>query len=278
MTVYADILFIVNLYIDAMLICAVRSFLRLPLSVFRLFMTSMLGGLFGLTALLPRLHGAALIGISLVQAFLIICSAFAPKPPKLLLKATFLLMLFSAALSGFFGMMQLFVPKDRMLLRNGSVYFDLSPLTLVLFTCIAYAALLILERLFSSREPSAFFSTIELTLGGNSVVIPAKLDTGLTLSEPFSGLPVIIAERAAVAELLPKDFGTTESSLPMRLIPYGTIAGNGLLPAFKPDKAVINCSTVECWVSVTEKPLSSGTYNALMGAQLCQNTIREELS
>ena len=55
MTVYADILFIVNLYIDAMLLSAVRRFLRLPLTAPRWLLASALGGLFGLTALLPQL-------------------------------------------------------------------------------------------------------------------------------------------------------------------------------------------------------------------------------
>ena len=57
MTVYADILFIVNLYIDAMLLSAVHRFLHLPLSRLRWLFASMLGGLFGFTALLPQLHG-----------------------------------------------------------------------------------------------------------------------------------------------------------------------------------------------------------------------------
>ena len=44
MTVYADLLFIVNLYIDALLLSAVRRFLRLPLTGKRLLLASVLGG------------------------------------------------------------------------------------------------------------------------------------------------------------------------------------------------------------------------------------------
>ena len=47
MTVYADLLFIVNLYIDALLLSAVRRFLRLPLTGKRLLLASVLGGVFG---------------------------------------------------------------------------------------------------------------------------------------------------------------------------------------------------------------------------------------
>ena len=60
MTVYADLLFIVNLYIDALLLSAVRRFLRLPLTGKRLLLASVLGGVFGLSALLPALPGVVL--------------------------------------------------------------------------------------------------------------------------------------------------------------------------------------------------------------------------
>ena len=94
MTVYADILFIVNLYIDALLLSAVRRFLHLQLSRFRWLTASLLGGLFGFTALLPQLHGFWLFLLGTAEAFLLICAAFAPKRTVLLLKATFLLLLF----------------------------------------------------------------------------------------------------------------------------------------------------------------------------------------
>ena len=61
MTVYADLLFIVNLYIDALLLSAVRRFLRLPLTGKRLLLASVLGGVFGLSALLPALPGVVLV-------------------------------------------------------------------------------------------------------------------------------------------------------------------------------------------------------------------------
>ena len=64
MTVYADLLFIVNLYIDALLLSAVRRFLRLPLTGKRLLLASVLGGVFGLSALLPALPGVVLFPLA----------------------------------------------------------------------------------------------------------------------------------------------------------------------------------------------------------------------
>ena len=79
MTVYAD-LFIVNLYIDALLLSAVRRFLRLPLTGKRLLLASVLGGVFGLSALLPALPGVVLFPLALLESLALCAAAFAPKP------------------------------------------------------------------------------------------------------------------------------------------------------------------------------------------------------
>ena len=80
MTVYADLLFIVNLYIDALLLSAVRRFLRLPLTGKRLLLASVLGGVFGLSALLPALPGVVLFPLALLESLALCATAFAPKP------------------------------------------------------------------------------------------------------------------------------------------------------------------------------------------------------
>ncbi len=275
MTVYADILFIVNLYIDAMLLSAVRRFLRLPLSRLRWLLASLLGGLFGFTALLPQLSGVLLFLLGTAQAFLLTCAAFAPKRLWLLLKATFLLLLFGAALSGLLGLMQNFFPMRGMILRNGVVYFDLSPLLLIFLTCIAYSVLYLFDRFFRKTEPDILTASVSLTFKEKTAAFNARVDTGLTLHEPFSGLPVLLAERAAVQPLLPADFGKETCAIPLRLVPFGSVGGSGVLPAFRPDTAQINGRMQTLWVAVTDKPLSAGNFSALIGTELIQNYEKE---
>ena len=89
MTVYADLLFIVNLYIDALLLSAVRRFLRLPLTGKRLLLASVLGGVFGLSALLPALPGVVLFPLALLESLALCAAAFAPKPMTQILKPLF---------------------------------------------------------------------------------------------------------------------------------------------------------------------------------------------
>ena len=189
MTVYADLLFIVNLYIDALLLSAVRRFLRLPLTGKRLLLASVLGGVFGLSALLPALPGVVLFPLALLESLALCATAFAPKPMTQLLKAVFLLFLFGAALSGLLTAAAYFLPIHGILLANGAVYFNISALTLILLTCVSYGVLYGFDRLFRKKEPDIFFAKLTITRQGKTVTLPAKIDTGLTLTEPFSGTP-----------------------------------------------------------------------------------------
>ena len=43
--------------------------------------------------------------------------------------------------------------------------------------------------LFRKKEPDVFFAKLTITRQGKTVTLPAKIDTGLTLTEPFSGTP-----------------------------------------------------------------------------------------
>ena len=188
-----------------------------------------------------------------------------------LLKAAFLLFLFGAALSGLLTAAAYFLPIHGILLANGAVYFNISALTLILLTCVSYGVLYGFDRLFRKKEPDVFFAKLTITRQGKTVTLPAKIDTGLTLTEPFSGTPAIVADRRALGDILPPNFGmqSTENAVSMRLIPFSSLGADGVLPAFRPDAASLSGISIECWVAVTDRTLSAGSFQALVGAAVC---------
>ena len=275
MTVYADILFIVNMYVDAILLYGTARFLHLPLKKGRWLLASLLGGALGLCALLPPMPGGLLLLLCLVQTLLLVAAAFGRCGLRILLKGAFLLFLLGAALSGVLAAMRRFLPVHGVVLRNGAVYFDISPLLLVLLTCGAYGVLYLFERIFRKRQPDVLYKTAWLTLGGKSVTLRVKVDTGLTLREPFSGQPVLVAERSALAAVLPADFGTESCTLPLRLVPFSTIGGSGILPAFRPDSLFLEGEALPHWAAVSARPLSAGGVQALIGTDLPAANLHE---
>ncbi len=275
MIIYGDILFLTNLYIDALLLALTRRFLRLPLPTGRWIAASVLGGALAFSALLPRLPPAAAVLLGLLEAALLAAAAFAPKPFRTIVKAAFVLFLFAASLSGLLFLL----PFGGLTLRNGAVYFPISAPLLLGTTCAAYGLLRIFSGLSDKREPDALFAPIEITLRGRTVSLTGKTDTGLSLTEPFSGEPVLIAERRALGDLLPEDFPALSGGKGppgVRLVPFSSLGADGILPAFRPDRLTVRGVPAAGWVAVSEKPLSAGTFAALLHPALLEGAPKPE--
>ena len=81
-------------------------------------------------------------------------------------------------------------------------------------------------------------------------------DTGNLLTEPFSGLPVIVARKSVLVGVLPEGFPTGQSSVNMRVIPSSALGGEGLLCAFRPQSVELRVgrrrNQVECYIAVSD--------------------------
>lgn len=80
---------------------------------------------------------------------------------------------------------------------------------------------------------------VELRHGGNSVILPAMLDSGNLLRDPVTGLSVLVAPARALKPLFPavEDLcDTLALPLGFRLLSVRTAAGGGLWPMFRPER------------------------------------------
>lgn len=256
MTVYADVLVIVNLYVDYILLCLVKSFLRISASGPRLALGALTGGILSLVGLLPLPGWAGPLTAGL-SAMLTALAAFAPRGRRLMLRCWLCLWAASFLLAGAVLFILQFVPAGHMALVGGAVYLDLSLPVLFFATCGAYAMFRLVDRLLP-HESSAPLVKLRITRGGETRAVFAKADTGCGLREPFSGLPVIVCERGALGDLAPPP------EEPGRLVPYGSLGGSGLLCSFKPDRVTgPDGGELRCYIGITDAPLSSGQYSAL---------------
>ena len=141
-----------------------------------------------------------------------------------------------------------------------------------MLTCVSYGVLYGFDRLFRKKEPDVFFAKLTITRQGKTVTLPAKIDTGLTLTEPFSGTPAIVADRRALGAIYRRRISECKARKMLfliRLIPFSSLGADGVLPAFRPDAASLSGISIECWVAVTDRTLSAGSFQALVGAAVC---------
>ena len=107
-----------------------------------------------------------------------------------------------------------------------------------------------------------------------------KSDTGNTLCEPFSNIPVIVVNESAVKETAEEEFKKLmymkepECMLKgkYRLIPFHSVGGSGLLPAFIPDEVYINnvycCKRV--YIAVCRNTILEGEIKAMVNPEIIE--------
>lgn len=276
MTVYADVLVIVNLYVDFLLLCCVKSFLGLKSNGKRLVAGALVGSLTSLAGLLPvpGWAGPLLAGLC---ALACAAAAFAPMRARRFLQCWLCMWLFSFLLAGFLLFLMQFAPPGYLALVGGAVYLNLSLPVLFFTTCLAYGGFQLCRRLLPRGSQTGPACRLTIRHQDRQVQVFAKADSGNALREPFSGLPVIVCHADSVKEVAPAavlDFlspaANSEASQGLRLIPYETVGGEGLLPAFRPDKVEIAKTgrELECYVALTRRPFAAGEFSAIYNPSL----------
>lgn len=278
MTIYIDLLVALNWWIDYLLLLGVRRALGGGARPWRLVIGALVGAMFCLVLLLPELPLWADLLIKLAGAVAMVLVAFRWQGWRGLARRSFLLFVLSAGLAGLCGLLYFFVAPQGFYVFNGVVYYAVSPLLLVALTVACYGVMWLSERYLRRRAPQGRLYRVSLTMGERSVVFPCLYDSGNHLVEPFTGKPVLVMERETLSPLLEVP---DPECLPVghgwRLVPYDTLGGSGLLPAFLPDKLVVmtRSGLVElsgCYIAVCDS-LGRGEYHGLMGSALGENLV-----
>jgi len=113
------------------------------------------------------------------------------------------------------------------------------------------AGLCLLACLLMKLLPAALCDVrqVELRVEERSIILPAMVDSGNLLTDPITGLPVLVIPQKAAHTLFPdvRDLSCL-SALPLgfRLLSVRTAAGASLLPMFRPDECRIYVNGNAC--------------------------------
>lgn len=260
MKIYADILFIVNLYVDYFILLYVKKFLHLRTKTSRLLLGALTGASFSLCSLI-QIPDIINYILALIFGFVISFITFYCKDYKIILKSYISFLSISFAFSGIILLLSQFTTSAIVI--NGKPYFQISPWLLFLFTVLSYLVSELFSRIQGHSANSFNFCKVVIEENGQEFELFAKIDTGNSLKEPFSGLPVMVAEKSEFINFADKKDV-------FRLVPFTSLGGNGLLPAYKPEKIYIKKSKkpLDCYLAIYDGKLSTGSYNCLMSPEL----------
>ena len=235
---YLDLVFLVNLLADYLLCLSAARLCGLQLKRLRYLLAALLGAVSGLMAALPRLSflraPPGILGVGLLMGLVAFGGEARP------LRGILSLLACTAAFGGALYALTL--------MGGGPPVLSLRVLVIAFLLC--YGALKLLSR-FRSRWDGRQKARICLRLAGREARFSALLDSGNNARDPVSGAGILVASPEALrpilqeyteffAALQPVELAEAAAGVPMlagriRLVPYRSLGGGGLLPAFRPD-------------------------------------------
>lgn len=231
-SVYIDVLLTVNIFIDFILILCTKKALCINTSFKKMLLASLLGGAQSLIALLPPLPFIVNIPIDILCAAAIVFCSFGKCPFKTFVKRTAVFLSLSFSFCGIMLFLyNAFRPKG-MEVYNDIVYFNISPILLIILTLVCYY-ILKLTKILTKGGNNSGVCRVEIKVNEQYFFFSAKIDTGCNLTEPFSGDYVIVAEENIFENYVPDE-------TKMRIIPFESLGGNGIVRGFPPDEVKID--------------------------------------
>ena len=273
---YADILFVINTYVTYALLrsCALVS--RVHVSRLRAVLSSLLGGAFSLVILIDGITNSVLSVLRLLFSVFLLFAAFYPFKRKTLFRLFGSFFLVNFAFAGLMLALEMLAIPGSMLLSGGIVYFNIDALTLVILTAVCYCVLSAVSFLLRAKAPAGTVFEAEIEYDGNSYSCRALLDTGNSLFEPFSALPVIVADR----KLFGDDFSIPDERL--RLVPCSCVTNESVLKAFRPDKLTVSSpkgkiKTTGVYIAITDEKIKNSEFKLLLHPQVLEDFEEREI-
>ena len=262
MEIYADVLFIVNLSMDFLTLYLTGRIARRPLRPGRLLLASAIGGLYGVAALFWE--GYPLIGAAIQLAMgLLLCYLAFGRP---IMGPSVLFIGLSCLLGG--GVSAIWSAFGRGDPSGGGEMGAVLPRGVLPAAVLICAVLALIAAGVARRRSMAGEAELTLMLEGRRLCLRGILDSAHFLTEPLSGLPVILIPTAMGRALLGEalygvmakggvgDILTLPRPLALRLRPVRTagVGGERLLVAVRLDRCEVEGRECAAYLALCELP------------------------
>lgn len=240
--VYGDVLVSVNFIIDLLILRLCQPLTGIRQRGARPYLAAAAGGLCSMAIFLPA--GSLLLDlfIRLGISFIVVSIAYGRQRPGVFLRLLAVFYAVSFLVAGVVIGLWFLFPGVGYAYRNGMIYLNLRPLALIGSVAAAYLFVGLFEQIFHWGRGMGERYTMTAGRGDRSITFTVLADTGNRLTDPFSGAPMVVLSEEkgrgllTVAEIRWLDSGMTQGEPPpgLRMAPYRTVDGTGMLAAFRP--------------------------------------------
>ena len=235
-TIYLDVLIILNIYVNFFLLKITSTFTHSPLKTSRCIVSSVYGSFYSLLILIPDISNLLVTFIKLAAAVTIVMMAFGFHGKKRLFINTAAFFSSNFVLAGTVYAVYSWFSPEFIHIENSFFYIDFSITILLATTAAMYFAISLIRRFSLRITADNGDYRVSIRYRDKSVLLSGIADTGNALTDLFTGVPVVVCDEenfpdiSSAPEKLPKGF---------RLLPCGTVSGNGMMPVFRPDEVII---------------------------------------
>lgn len=239
MIIYADVLITLNLLINYFLIIATQKLLRKRVKWYRSLSGAFLGALASLYIFIPQTTIVTETAFKIGLSAIISITVFGFVTLKQYLKAVFVFFLVTCCYAGvMIAVWYIFKPYG-MAINNSIVYFNFSPLIMVVISVVTYILFLIGNKIFARDSADAQECEISVFIGNRSANYNAIVDTGNSLCDVFGNSEILIVDNEIISKLF--DDYNEEKNSRYRVIPFKTVSGEDLLEGYRCDSSVVVC-------------------------------------
>ena len=258
-TIYIDILFLLNFFINSIILYASAKVAKHDIGLLFLTLGSLVSALYSVAMFfVPFMAITQTLLGRLIFSVLLVMLTFRVVQWKKLLKLTVIFYMTSFVFGGtVFGILYLTRASTAlgMVISNGEVYLNVPVGILMLGIGTAYAGVIVYTKIVRRKfENERMIVDVKININGGEVITKALIDTGSELIEPISKRPVIVVEYDVLQELLPIDAASVcnddfnceafveivENNLhkfKFCLIPFSVLGNNrGMMLGIVPDK------------------------------------------
>ena len=155
------------------------------------------------------------------------------------------------------------IKSDFIMMKNNIVYFNISPILLIIFTTISYFILSIIEKIRIDRKD--LIHKITFIFNDNKYSFLSKYDTCCNIKEPFSGNEAILVEKELINTII-----VPEGKI--RIIPFNSLGGEGLIEGFLPDELYIDNIKIEkqVYIGITNNIFKNEVKSIFNYKNICE--------
>lgn len=297
MEIFIDVFFLENIIMNYLILLVTEKIAKSKVSSLRKFLGAIIGAMYAVILIaFPGIQFYYTVLAKILLSLLIVAVTFYPKKVLTFIKtlAMFYISTFIFAGAAFAF---LYFNQTGGFVKNGIVYvFWRSKLTLILLSIITVGIVfkIFWEVIQSRMLHEKLLVPLLISFENKKIQVEALVDTGNSLKDPLSNMPVVVVEFRAIKEVLPHEikkifeeskdedlncitrilYNSTWASR-FRLIPFTSLGKeNGLLIGFKPDYIEVGENEDKKGVSsvvigIYNKILSKNDkYRALLGPEL----------